>query len=115
MGYFGKNERKKKEKKRICVGNEIKIKLGGRGGRGGADKGRERKCAPGWQLSEGTCLTREKELERDQRQAVKFYFFCYFSHSTYYRCSFLCDCSTTFHYLTVGGVGRKKKKKRVCK
>lgn len=44
VGYFGKNERKKKEKKRICVGNEIKIKLGGRGGRGGTreEKGNAR-------------------------------------------------------------------------
>ena len=42
MGYFGKNERKKKEKKRICVGNEIKIKLGGRGGRGGGGQGKRK-------------------------------------------------------------------------
>lgn len=91
-----KERTKNKEKKRICVGNGVKIKLGGRGRGGeGAEKGREKECAPGWQLSmmdEGTCFTREKKLEREikggGKKAAKFYFFCYVSHSTVAR--FLC-------------------------
>lgn len=43
-----KERTKNKEKKTICVGNGIKIKLGERG-RGGerAEMGREKECAPG--------------------------------------------------------------------
>lgn len=91
-----KERTKNKEKKTICVGNGIKIKFGGRGrGRGSewAENGREKECAPAWQLSmmdEGECLTREKELEREikggGKKAVKLYFFllCF----PLYRCSF---------------------------
>ena len=93
VGYFEK-KKENKEKKKLCVGNGIKIKLRERrrGGEG-AENGREKECAPDWQLSmidEGTCLTREKELERDikggGKKAVKFYFFLLLF--PLYRCSF---------------------------
>lgn len=47
VGYFERKNEKQREKK-ICAGNGSKIKLGerGRGGEG-AEKGREKECAPG--------------------------------------------------------------------
>lgn len=45
----GKQREKKKRKKYSALRTEFKIKLGGRKGGRGLDKGREKKCAPlGW-------------------------------------------------------------------